>query len=386
MKRLLTAMLSMLLLAGLPGAGNAGPSEGGISSDNIEYVASVPFEQSTSTGARVIGKYLYTTSWKSWSIYDISEPENPELLSTTPFAVDTAQGGHPARFENEDVATNGKILIFSEELPDSALYVYNVEDKTNPTLLSLTGGLGQHTMSCLLDCKWLYGSDGYIIDLRDPTAPKLQENKWTDNQALGSGGHDVNEVAPGLVLTATDPMLVLDARKDPAHPKVVAMSQAMGEFVHSVQWPNGAKDKYALSTGETWTPGLDAVCNDGSAGLTTWNTSKWKKTHTLTKVDTIRPVNGTVSDGNPVVNGPFGCSSHWFEQHPSFHNGGLVAAGFYNHGTRLFDVASNGKIAETGWFIPHAGATSAAYWVTDRIIYSIDYQRGFYILKYTGKI
>jgi hypothetical protein len=385
MRRLFAAAIALMLVGGLAVPGNAGPSAGGVSSDNIEYVTSVPFEQSSTTGARVIGKNLYVTSWKSWSIYDISNPEDPQLLSTTPFVLDATAGGDGARFENEDVATNGKILVFSEQLPRSALYVYNVEDKTNPTLLSYTSGLGQHTMSCVLDCKWLYGSEGSIIDLHDPTKPKLMDTKWDDGHVV-SGHHDVNEVAPGIVLTATDPMLVLDARKDPTHPKLLAMSQQMGEFIHSVQWPNNAKDKFALSTGETWVGGVDSRCDAQSAGLTTWDASKWKKTHTLTKVDTIRPTNGTVTDGNPPINAPFGCSSHWFQQHPQFDDGGLVAAGYYNHGTRLYRVASTGKISEEGWFLPYAGGTSAAYWVTDRIIYAMDYQRGIYVLKYTGKI
>ena len=383
MKRLLAAVLTLGLMIGLAPTGHAGPSAGGLSSDNIEYLSSVPFEQSTTTGARVIGDYLYVTSWKSWSIYDISDPENPVNLSTTPFAVDSASGGDPARFENEDVATNGKILVFSEELPQSMLYVYDTEDKTNPVLLSATEGLGQHTMSCVLDCKWLYGSDGYIIDLRNPAKPVLLKNKWGDGMPA-TGGHDVNEVAPGMVLTATDPMMVLNV-KNPAKPKLVATAERMNEFVHSVQWPNNGTDNFALSTGETWVPGTDARCKPTSAGLTTWDASNYKKTHTLTKIDTIRPVNGTVSDGNPPVNGPFGCSSHWFQQHPRFHNGGLIAAGYYNHGTRIYRADSKGKLSEEGWFLPAAGGTSGAYWITDRIIYAMDYQRGFYILKYNGK-
>ena len=388
MRRLATALLSLLLIAGLTAPGNAGPTAGGIASDHIEYVTSIPFEQSTSTGARVVGKYLYTTSWKNMSIYDISDPANPQLVSTTPFAIDAPSGGQPARIENEDVPTNGKILVFSAGFTgagDDDVYIYNVEDKSNPSLISLSHGWSQHTMSCILDCKWLYGSDGVIVDIRDPASPKLAPEKWTD-LSPGGGGHDVTEVAPGIILTATDPMVVLDARKDPRHPKVLAFAQQMDEFIHSTEWPRKGKDHFALSSGETWVPGLDTQCTEDSAGLSTWDATKWKKTHTLTKIDTFRPKGGTFTDGNPAVNGPFGCSSHWFNHHPKFHNGGLVAAGFYNHGTRIFRVAGNGKITEPDWFIPYAGGTSGAYWVGNRYIYSVDYERGIYVLKYTGKI
>jgi hypothetical protein len=371
-----------MLVSGLTGA-TAGPSVGGNSTDNVEFVQFVPFEGPTTTGARVIGKYLYVTSWKSFSIYDISDPMNPALASQTPFASDAPQQGDPARFENEDVATNGKILIFSEELPRGIVYIYDVEDKTNPVLLATSPG-GQHTMSCILDCKYLYGSDGNILDLRNPSKPKLMKEKWTDGMPV-SGGHDVNEVAPGLVLTSTDPMLFLDARKNPLKPKLLAAGATMNEFIHSNEWPNNATDKFALTSGETWTPGVDARCKANSAGLGTWDASNWRKTHTLTLIDVWRPKNGTYTDGNPVINGPFGCSSHWFQEHPTFKNGGLVAAGFYNHGTRFLDVQSDGKIKEAGWFIPHGGGTSAAYWVTDRIVYAVDYQRGFDVLRYNGK-
>ncbi len=376
MKRLIALLgLSALIAGGVPAS--AGPSAGGYSSDNVEFVEFVPFEVGTATGARVVGKHLYVTSWKNFSIYDITDPMSPAHLSTTPFGF---------KFENEDAPTNGKILIFSETIPRSSLHVWDVEDKTNPQQIAELPGAGQHTMSCLFDCKWLYGSDGYIVDLRNPAKPKLMKEKWTDNMNPAPGSpHDVTEVAPGIVLTSSDPMLLLDARKDPRHPKLLAATQPMQEFIHSNQWPNKGKDKFALASGETWTPGTDARCRAKAAGLSTWDGSKWKKTKTLTMIDVWRPANGTYADGNPPVNGPFGCSSHWFQEHPRFRNGGLVAAGFYNHGTRILRVAPTGKVSQEGWFIPHGGGTSAAYWVTDRIVYAIDYQRGFDVLQYNGK-
>jgi hypothetical protein len=384
MKRLIAVLGSVLMLAAVaPASSTAGPSQGGLSSDNVEFLQFVPFEVGTATGARVIGKFLYVTSWKSFSIYDISDPAAPVQLSQKFFPEDASAQGSPFRFENEDVATNGKILIFSEELPTETVYVYDVEDKTNPTLIGKGPG-GQHTMSCVFNCKYLYGSDGNIIDLRDPTKPTLMDKQWTEGLPA-TGGHDVNEIAPGLVITSSNPMMFLDIRKDVTKPKLLAVSQGMDEFIHSNQWPNHGKDKFALTSGETWTPGTDARCKATSAGLATWDTTGWKKTKSFKMADIWRPENGTYTDGKPVINAPFGCSSHWFQEHPTFKNGGLVAAGFYNHGTRFLDVASNGKITETGWFIPNGGGTSAAYWITDKIVYAIDYQRGFDVLQYNGK-
>jgi hypothetical protein len=96
--------------------------------------------------------------------------------------------------------------------------------------------------------------------------------------------------------------------------------------------------------------------------------------------------NGTWTDGSPAVNAPFGCSSHWFTTHPDFKNGGLVAGSFYNHGTRFLKVDGKGKITEVGFFLPQGGGSSGSYWVNDRIVYSVDYQRGFDILKWNGKL
>lgn len=373
--------LGAMMLALLPGA-QAGPGPHGISSDDVEHVAFIPFEVGTATGMNFFSKgkddYMVVTSWKSFSIYNINDPVNPVQESQVPFGF---------AFENEDVATNGRIMLFSEELPLAQLHIWNIEDVTNPVEIASLPEAGAHTNSCILDCKYAYASDGTITDLRDPANPKVLDSKWGDlAEPPNNNGHDVTEVAPGLVLTSTNPMLFLDARKDPAHPKVLAQSTQQEGFVHSNQWPRGSKDRFALSTGETWTPGVDAQCTDSSAGLTTWDTSSWKKTHTFKEVDTFRMKNGTYIDGNPPINAPFGCSSHWFTAHPKFKNGGLIAAGFYNHGTRFLKVDSKGKLSEVGFFLPNGGGTSGAYWVTDRIVYAVDYQRGFDVLKWNGKL
>ncbi|HWC14699.1 MAG TPA: hypothetical protein VG929_08895 [Actinomycetota bacterium] len=375
MKKKLFALLAACLVAiAVPSAG-AGPSAGGYSSDNVEWVKYVPFDVGTASGAQIIGKHLYVTSWRNFTIYDISDPLNPELLSDTPFGF---------KFENEDVDSNGEILIFSETAPRSALHIWDVEDKTNPVQIAELAGAGQHTMSCLYDCKWLYGSDGYIIDLRNPTKPKKLGNMWTDGLTISSP-HDVNEVAPGRVLTASDPLVLLDTT-NPAKPKAIGTSEPNGEFIHTSKWPRGAKDRWALSTGETWIAGLDSRCDQTSGGFSTWDTAGWQKKKAFKKVDTFRPPSGTATNGYLPAGTTFGCSTHWFEHHPTFNNGGIVAVTFFNSGTHFMRVDKKGKISDEGWFIPHAGSSAAVEWVTDRIVYAIDLQKGFDVLRYTGKL
>jgi len=102
----------------------------------------------------------------------------------------------------------------------------------------------------------------------------------------------------------------------------------------------------------------------------------------------VRPHSGQYVDGNPPDGGySFGCSSHWFEPHPAFHNGGLVALASYENGTRIKRISSSGKITEVGFFEPLGGSTSAPHWAKDgRTIYAIDYHRGIDVLHYNGPL
>ncbi len=366
------------LVMGVVPAG-AGPSLGGISSDNVEWVDYVPFNVATASGAKIIGKHMYVTSWHNFSIYDVSDPLAPAMISTTPFGF---------KFENEDVATNGEIMLFSETIPQGNLHVYNIEDVNNPTLISTVAGAGDHTTSCIMDCKWAYGSEGTITDLRDPAKPKLMQEKWTDGHGAPIGStHDVTEVAKGMVLTSTNPMVLLDARKDPLHPKLLAASEpheSNGLPFHSNLWPRNMKDKWILAGGETCC-GAEQCDESEAASFMVWDPSDYKKTHTLKFVDEWFAYQGTVADGGGLLSAPFGCSPHWFTTHPNWKDGGIVAIGWYNSGTRFLEVNSKGKIDQAGWFLPYGGGTSGAYFINKEIVYAVDYQRGLDILRYTGK-
>jgi hypothetical protein len=345
----------------------------GVFSENVEYVGNVLVSQDA-VGGRVVGKYFYANDQNKVMIFDIKDPINPKLTGVVPM---------PQEFElsREDLDTNGKIMV----VPNlGTLYVIDVEDKTNPQIIGRTTG-GQHTQSCILDCTWAYGSDGAIHDLRDPANPKLMKERWGDGLPT-NGGHDVEEIRPGIVLTATQPIMLLDVRKDPRHPKLLATgANADGRFIHSGRWPNNGKDKFLLMGGEK---NITLQCReDPSRGaVMTWDASKWQRTGQFEMIDQYYAKNGTYTDGNPPANpGIGGCSSHWMEAHPKFRNGGVFAAAFFGHGTRIFRVDKKGKISEGGYFIPIAGETGAVYWVTDEIFYAVDYNRGIDILRYTGK-
>jgi hypothetical protein len=354
MKRRLIACSAALALA-LPIVPPvfAGPSPGGNSSDNVEWLKLVPFDAVTATGARLVGKHLYVTSWRNFSIYEVSDPAEPVLLSTTPFGFE---------FENEDVSTNGKIMLFSESLPRSILHIWDVEDKTNPVEIAALQGAGDHTTSCILACKWSYGSNGSIVNLSDPANPKLVGD-WHKLIGLNGGAHDVEEFKRGFVIVSTysTPLLLLDVRK-PLEPKVLAQGEhpAPGQWIfHAARWPNRGKDRFLLMQGE------------GSSGpFVTYDTRGWRRTKTFRLVDSFTVENSTAS-------------SHWFEEHPNFRNGGLVTIGWYGKGTRFLKVSPEGKVKEVGWFEPWAQRSGfSAYWLSRDLVYGIDLYRGIDILRF----
>jgi len=319
-KRWLVGLCALALAVSLSTPATGDQSQGGFSSKDVKWVKWFPNEIGTLTGARIVGNYLYMTSWRGFSIYDVSKPLAPKLESQTFWG---QYGDDPGEFESEDMPTNGKILIMSETVPRNVLHVFDVSDKSNPKEIATEAtpvgsdyDWANHTMSCLFDCTWLYGSAGSIVDLHDPAHPKLIQHNWNDG-LKGQSGHDVVEVKPGFVLTATEPIMYLDAR-DPVHPKVLALGHAKDDrFIHSVLWPQDASDKFILASGET---NFRPTCGDTNGDFQTWDASDWEQTHTFRMIDEQHVEMGDYEDGNPPLHG-LGCSTHWFDTHPAFDDG-----------------------------------------------------------------
>jgi hypothetical protein len=365
---------------------------GGFTSDNVEYEGFFRSEKMgdlgqpvpanpeilTATGANIREDYLYLTSWKNISIYDISKPLNPRLMDIEPLGF---------KFENENVATNGKILLFSESLPGDALHVYNVANKENIRKMATVEGAGDHTTTCILACRWAYGSGGSITDLRDPKNPKLKSQNWHQITGLNAdGAHDMDEYKDGFLITSpiSDDFQVLDVR-DPLNPKVLrtgAHPQPEDFLFHSGTWPRTGEDKFVIMQGEQ---NFQPQCDPGQGPVMTYDKVEGAAQGEPDFVlkDTYRVENGTYVDGAPAINA-LGCSAHWFEVHPTWKNGGLMALGYYEHGTHFLKVADDGQITRKGYFLPNAGSTSAAYWINRNIVYAVDYTRGIDILRYTG--
>lgn len=340
----------------------------GLMSANVEYVRTIPLENGTWTTARIQDGYLYVSGNKSFTIFDITDPANPQLVSTTLTGFN---------FINEDVDTNGEILLITDERISGVLHVWDVSNKQAPTKLAEVPGMIDHSFACVLDCKWAYGAGGDIVDLRDPANP-IPAGKWYEPPP-GFWGFDTSEVRPGMVVTASGIVHYLDGRKNPARPKVLARAPApQGFYLHSVQWPSSGHDRFLLLQTET---SPKPQCDERSGAFMTWDASRWRESHTFYPIDEYRVPAGTYTDGRPAVSA-LGCSATWFKAHPSFRNGGLVAGAFFDHGTRFLNVSSEGEISEVGYFMPTGGSTTAALWASDEIVYAIDITHGIDVLRF----
>ena len=366
-------------------------------SKNFKLVTNVPLGGIT-VGGQAVGDTYFVSSWQTGLYsFDISDPENPKQL------------GHlgteellPQNNENEDLATNGEIVLlsrFNRTGSTNALMVIDVRNPKDMKIIATLAGAGAHTYTCLYDCKWAYGSSagtdsaGIIIDLRNPRKPKLLDKKWSDVMG-GVPAHDVTEIRPGLVVTSSSPMYSLDVT-DPAKPRGARVLTGTGQNPaphtgHNNIWPRSGRDRWLISASEAVNNGRCEMYGEDGKTLQVWDTTGWK-TRGFKPAGSYTLTSGTGSDGHPPVDalGVQGCSAHWAQAHPTFHNGGLVAMAAYSQGVRLLDVSSDGKMREVGWFLKDVHGAIDVEWVNDRIIYVIEDGAGiggFDVIKYTGKL
>jgi hypothetical protein len=340
---------------------------------------------------QAVGDTYFLSSWQTGLYsYDISDPEAPVELDH--MAADEIQTQNN---ENEDMATNGKILLlsqFNRADPLNRLLVIDVRDPSDMKVIATLPGAGGHTIECLYDCKWAYtsgslqASAGLIVDLRNPAEPKLLDKPWAD-AVDGTPAHDVTEVRPGLVVTSSTPLYVLDTSA-PTAPEILARtSETAPHTGHNNIWPRGGKDRFMITASEGVNNGRCELYGEDGKTLQVWDTRNWRSGG-LKALGTYTLTNG---EGHPPVDalGVQGCSAHWAQAHPTFKNGGLVAMAAYSQGVRLLDVTSKGKLKEVGWFLKDVHGAIDVEWITDRILYVIEDGAGiggFDIVEYTGKL
>lgn len=369
-----------------------------VASDNVEYLGSIKQDVGLTTGAKVVGNRLLVTSGKNITIYDISTPEAPRTLGSMKINLS---------WQNEEVPTNGKVLAFASDtysitegcIPQGApLGCVDFFDVRDPSNIKSVGAvpISNHTVECALDCTWFYGSSGTIIDARrilDGRAPRATGN-WKDElkaQGVDSQScHHVREIRPGVLLTACQPFAVItlnakDAKgASPRHPKVL-YTGASDSFVHSARWPRDGRDRFVLTGGELNATGRCELADSEFRVYSAEGINNRESKRFVGPLSGVAPRgNGLYVDGKPPIN-PLGCSTHWFQEHRSFRNGGLVAVSEYENGVRFLQVTSRGKIIEQGFFAALGSASSSPKWApTGDVVYSIDYDRGIDIIRWKG--
>ena len=325
-----------------------------VMSSNVEYLGSIKQDVGLTTGAKVIGDRMFVTSGKNISIYDISDPAAPKPLGAMKANV---------AWENEEVPTNGKVLavasdFYSVGVPEcvaamaatGCVQFFDVRDPANIKQVG-TIPVANHTAECVLDCQYFYGRAGTIIDARgilDGTPPKVVGN-WIDElrtQGVDSQScHHIREIRPGVLLTACQPFAAISVNAEdggsPAHPKVLYTGEA-AKFVHSARWPRAGADKFVLTGGEE---NFTGRCELNNSEFSVYGADKalaGESTQFEGPLAQVPPAgNGTYVDGKPVA-GALGCSVHWFQEHASFRDGGLVAISEYEDGVRFLQIGGDG--------------------------------------------
>jgi len=382
----------------IPSAATAfvNPGPGGFTSANVTYVASIPTGAGVSARVVTVGKQrrLYVSSAHSLTIYDITDPALPKPLGILPIY----------NWENEDVAVSadGNTTILTEFQSEFYLHVV---DTSNPMLPRLAGSIigdGSHTVECAdVHCGYLFASNGKTYDIRDRAHPAaLPKARWWSTQVHARVAHNLHHDAGGY-WTADETPLVMFRADNPLRPRRITSGNVTLNTAYQHNNIRPAADRYRprragdsspalrpgellMSEGET---NFSPRCNSGSGAFATWSLVGFDRGKPMRQIHVLRPVNGSYADGSPAVNA-LGCSGHWFtvrEDVPKRYRGHyLVAAGWYEHGTRFLSVdARSGTISQVGYFQPVRGSASAAYWIagTD-YVYVVDYQRGVDILRF----
>jgi hypothetical protein len=376
------------------------PGLGGFTSPNVTYVGSIPTGLGVSARIVKVGKQrrLYLSSAHGLTIYDITDPALPVVLGELPIY----------NWENEDIAVSkdGARTVLTEY--DSQFYIH-VFDTSNPRLPVLRGSLlldGSHTAECAdPHCDYLFASNNKTYDLRGGQPVALPKRLWWSTQVGARAdveAHALHQDAAGYWIADENPLVMFEAA-DPLHPTRITSGRVSKGTAYQHNNVRPAANRYVprrpgdhrkalrpgemlMGEGET---NLSPSCGGGSGAFSTWSMVGWDRGRPMRQLHVLRPVNGDYADGDPAVNA-LGCSGHWFsvrEDEPGRYKGDyLVAAGWYEHGTRFLAVdRRTAKIRQVGFFQPVRGSASAAYWVPGTsYVYVVDYQRGVDILRFSA--
>jgi hypothetical protein len=381
--------------------------------DNVEFLGRFP-EHAGTAGGRLLEDRFYLTDPRGVFVYDASAPADPQLLGS--LLLPQSETG--VALAQEDPDTDGDILLVDAIDPaaPTAFPQLQVVDVSDPTDLRVIGTapVADHTWTCVSTptdgCAYAYGRTGYIVDLTDPTAPTVLETSWREHVGLGEGfsnrpyTHDLTEFRTGRVMSAGAHNVLMDTT-DPAAPRLledhVVDYHTFG--YHSVEWANDGRDPIMVAGTEIAPAGATNLAGSDCQGEGSWVNTYGASSIVEADRKYTRSGNdkhfdragfelldsfhveerGIFLEGNAPAHTLY--CAHWMELAPSFDGGGRMVVAYYDWGTRFVDVAPDGTMSEIGWFTPAEGYAGSAQWITDDIVYSMDYRRGLEVLRLTDE-
>lgn len=408
---LVVGLVGLLAVAATP-PGEMGSPEGvGFTSDGVEWVDTIGLHSGTAGGTLHDGRY-YVTDPRGVYVYDVDDPERPELLG----ALSAQQIGLHTVLAKEQPDTNGEILLVdavdpAEPSTSDRLLVVDVSD---PGDMAVVGSheATAHTWTCVRDCAFAYGRDGEVIDLSDPTDPTVATN-WRDHVDDDDYLHHFTEVAHGRVIGAGQPSYYFAVDADGTPEQLARIDSDFHSLgYHGGDWPNDATDPLMLMGAEVAPAGATNLagsdCNDDSAhAVATYDATDVRAVderqfergsdrgrqrgersgHERQRADAAFHKlaewrvdgRGAYADGGAPAHRLY--CGHWFDPHPDWDAGGVLAIAHYDWGVRFLDVDADGSMDERDWWQPVGGYTGAVNWITDEVAYVHDYERGIDILR-----
>lgn len=382
---------------------------GALASDNVDFLLNLP--DVPAIGARIVtvtdglfpGTYLYVTTSQGLRIYDVT--------LGIPVPAGALQLPH---VENENVDTNGKILLISADHAFGQPNMLYVIDVSNPHAPLLTGvlpfGRSGHTVTCIQDCTYAFvSSPGFtVVDLRNPTSPKELARLSTPR----GGVHNFWVDAAGIAwASASDGLVAYDVRPevyDPSTGKAPPLVADQGGgpppgfhddfIIHNSLRPNAMlptpqqladskidPGEIVYVTEENWIAVSNGLCDDDGQFQTGWlHTVAGKPV--IERIGAFKIGQGQLTQGKKPL-GAVACSSHWFDWHDN-----VIADAWYEQGLRFLDVSDPRNIRQIGYFMPavtenwmalyrevSSGPTAGLY------VYTFDVARGIDVLLFTGK-
>jgi hypothetical protein len=249
--------------------------------ETVEHDTTLHDGENRGAGFAIFGSLMILPSWThNTTIYDISDPQNPERLADLPDP--PARAAHPKAFDD------GRLYaVFATE--GSGIPIFNLTDPENPTkVATIQPDRTSHNVEILPGTPYLYNSASNgggpgsqapsqasegtaIYDLSDPSEPEkvtdwdngyachdIKFGMWPedDKHRAYCAGHEVTQI--WNVDDPTDPEVIVNVPAHHGNPDLPAAAAAPAAFSH-LAMPNS--DGTVLIVGDETGGGVSPGCD-----------------------------------------------------------------------------------------------------------------------------